>query len=118
MGFPSESAVPAYRTLRLLRKHWQVLGVDLNRSELVQEKPPNARAARWSAWLLLIGPGGGSEKLDGAHFRGRGGASDMVTVVILGTVEAPDAQAAKAAAAVQFELDEIQRNRIIVQELA
>jgi hypothetical protein len=50
----------------LLRKHWQVLGVDLNRSELVQEKPPNARAARWSAWLLLIGPGGGSEKLDGA----------------------------------------------------
>ena len=36
---------------------------------------------------------------------------------ILGTVEAPDAQAAKAAAAVQFELDEIQRNRIMVQEL-
>jgi hypothetical protein len=33
---------------------------------------------------------------------------------ILGTVEAPDAQAAKAAAAVQFELDEIQRNRIMV----
>jgi hypothetical protein len=37
---------------------------------------------------------------------------------ILGQVEAPDAQAAKAAAAVQFELDDIQRNRIIVQELA
>jgi hypothetical protein len=37
---------------------------------------------------------------------------------ILGTVEAPDAQAAKAAAAVQFELDDVQRNRIIVQELA
>ena len=37
---------------------------------------------------------------------------------ILGTVEAPDAEAAKAAAAVQFELDEIQRNRIMVQELA
>jgi hypothetical protein len=37
---------------------------------------------------------------------------------ILGEVEAPDAQAAKAAAAVQFELDEIQRNRIMVQELA
>jgi hypothetical protein len=35
---------------------------------------------------------------------------------ILGQVEAPDAQAAKAAAAVQFELDDIQRNRIIVQE--
>jgi hypothetical protein len=37
---------------------------------------------------------------------------------ILGTVEAPDAQAAKAAAAVQFELDDVQRSRILVQELA
>jgi tRNA threonylcarbamoyladenosine modification (KEOPS) complex Pcc1 subunit len=37
---------------------------------------------------------------------------------ILGTVEAPDVAAAKAAAAVQFGLDEIQRNRIMVQELA
>ena len=37
---------------------------------------------------------------------------------ILGTVEAPDVEAAKAVAAVQFELDEIRRNRIIVQELA
>ena len=37
---------------------------------------------------------------------------------ILGTVEAPDAAAAKAAVALQFELDEIQRNRIMVQELA
>ena len=37
---------------------------------------------------------------------------------ILGTVEAPDVAAAKAAAAVQFDLDEIQRNRIMVQELA
>jgi hypothetical protein len=36
---------------------------------------------------------------------------------ILGQVEAPDAKAAKAAAAVQFDLDEIQRNRIMVQEL-
>jgi hypothetical protein len=36
---------------------------------------------------------------------------------ILGTVEAPDGEAAKAAAAVQFDLDEIQRNRIMVQEL-
>ena len=35
---------------------------------------------------------------------------------ILGTVEAPDVAAAKAAAAVQFDLDEIQRNRIMVQE--
>jgi hypothetical protein len=34
---------------------------------------------------------------------------------ILGMVEAPDAEAAKVAAAVQFELDDIQRNRI--QEL-
>ena len=30
----------------------------------------------------------------------------------------PDAEAAKAAAAVQFEIDEFRRNRIIVQELA
>ena len=37
---------------------------------------------------------------------------------ILGTVEAPDLAAAKAAAAVQFDLDEVQRNRIMVQELA
>ena len=37
---------------------------------------------------------------------------------ILGTVEAPDVATAKAAAAVQFGLDEIQRNRIMVQELA
>ena len=36
---------------------------------------------------------------------------------ILGTVEAPDVALAKAAAAVQFGLDEIQRNRIMVQEL-
>ena len=37
---------------------------------------------------------------------------------IVGQVEAPDAEAAKAAAAVQFDLDEIQRNWIMVQELA
>ena len=37
---------------------------------------------------------------------------------ILGTVGAPDAEAAKAAAAVQFALDEVRRNRIMVQELA
>ena len=36
---------------------------------------------------------------------------------ILGTVEAPDVASAKAAAAVQFDLDEVQRTRIIVQEL-
>ena len=34
---------------------------------------------------------------------------------ILGEVEAPDVASAKAAAAVQFDLDEIQRNRIMVQ---
>jgi hypothetical protein len=36
---------------------------------------------------------------------------------ILGEVEAPDVASAKAAAVVQFELDDIQRNRIVVQEL-
>jgi hypothetical protein len=36
---------------------------------------------------------------------------------ILGQVEASDAASAKAAAVVQFDLDEIQRNRIMVQEL-
>ena len=36
---------------------------------------------------------------------------------ILGEVEAPDVATAKAAAAVQFDLDEIQRGRIIVQQL-
>ena len=37
---------------------------------------------------------------------------------ILGEVEAADVASAKAAAAIQFDLDEIQRNRIMVQELA
>jgi hypothetical protein len=37
---------------------------------------------------------------------------------ILGTVEAADAEAAKAAAAVEFNLDDVQRNRIMVRELA
>jgi hypothetical protein len=37
---------------------------------------------------------------------------------ILGEVEASDVASAKAAAADQFDLDEFQRNRIIVQELA
>jgi hypothetical protein len=36
---------------------------------------------------------------------------------ILGEVEAADVASAKAAAAVQFDLDEIQRDRIMVQEL-
>jgi hypothetical protein len=38
--------------------------------------------------------------------------------VVLGEVEAPDEASVKAAAAIQFGLDEIQRNRIMVQELA
>ena len=37
---------------------------------------------------------------------------------ILGEVEAADVASAKAAAAVQFDLDQVQRNRIMVQELA
>ena len=37
---------------------------------------------------------------------------------ILGEVEAPDVATAKAAAAVRFDLDDVQRNRIMVQELA
>ena len=36
---------------------------------------------------------------------------------ILGEVEASDVASAKAAAVTRFELDEIQRNRIMVQEL-
>ena len=35
---------------------------------------------------------------------------------ILGDVEAPDAAAAKVAAVARFDLDEVQRTRIIVQE--
>ena len=35
---------------------------------------------------------------------------------ILGDVEAPDIASAKAAAVARFELDEVQRTRIIVQE--
>jgi hypothetical protein len=35
---------------------------------------------------------------------------------ILGDVEAPDAPAAKVAAVARFDLDEVQRTRIIVQE--
>jgi hypothetical protein len=36
---------------------------------------------------------------------------------ILGEVEAPDVASAKAAPAVQFDLDEIQRGRIMVHKL-
>jgi hypothetical protein len=37
---------------------------------------------------------------------------------VLGTVDANDAKAAEKVAAVQFNLDDVQRNRIMVQELA
>ena len=37
---------------------------------------------------------------------------------LLGFVDGTDADDAKAAAAIQFNLDEIRRNRIIVQEMA
>jgi hypothetical protein len=37
---------------------------------------------------------------------------------VLGTVEATDAHAAEKVAAIQFELDEFQRRRLLVQELA
>ena len=37
---------------------------------------------------------------------------------VLGTVEAADPQAAEKVAAVQFQLDEFQRRRLLVQELA
>jgi hypothetical protein len=37
---------------------------------------------------------------------------------VLGTVEAADPQAAEKVAAIQFELDEFQRRRLLVQELA
>ena len=37
---------------------------------------------------------------------------------VLGTVEAADANAAEKVAAIQFELDEFQRRRLLVQELA
>lgn len=36
---------------------------------------------------------------------------------VLGTVEATDAHAAETVAAIQFELDEQQRRRLLVQEL-
>ena len=37
---------------------------------------------------------------------------------VLGTIEAADPQAAEKVAAIQFELDEFQRRRLLVQELA
>ena len=47
-----------------------------------------------------------------------GGDQTSKTATATITVEAPDVAEAKAAAAVQFDLDEVQRNRIMVQELA
>ena len=37
---------------------------------------------------------------------------------VLGTVEATDANAAEKVAAIQFELDEFQRRRLLLQEMA
>jgi hypothetical protein len=37
---------------------------------------------------------------------------------VLGTVEAADPQAAEKVAAIQFELDEFQRRRLLVREMA
>ena len=37
---------------------------------------------------------------------------------VLGTVEAANSQAAEKVAAIQFELDEFQRRRLLVRELA
>ena len=60
MGSPPEPAMAAYRTLRLPWKRRQVLGVDLNRSELA------ARTAECAthplASLAPSGPGGGGRR--------------------------------------------------------
>jgi hypothetical protein len=42
----------------------------------------------------------------------------LMRKTVLGTVEAADAQAAEKVAAIQFELDEQQQRRLLVQELA
>src|SRR5262245_11524736 len=55
-GLPSEPVEPPYRTLRLPRKHRQVLGVDLNRSESSRREPAHER------FDAIAGDGG----LDGA----------------------------------------------------
>jgi hypothetical protein len=63
MGSPPEPAVPAYRTLRLLWKQPQVLGVDLNRSELDEHD-------RLAPMRASIGAGGRVGKLEGSNLRG------------------------------------------------
>ena len=52
IGSPPEPAVPAYRTLRLPRKHRQVLGVDLNRLNSGLLPPGDVRVG------VMNGPGG------------------------------------------------------------
>ena len=72
---------------------------------------PDAEWARdmvWSLFLLLAAHYGGMRFLPGgAPPLARGPAARQGE--ILGTVEAPDAEAAKAVAAVQFNLDEVRR---------
>src|SRR5262249_1470650 len=59
MGSPSEPAVPAYRTLRLPGRYPQVLGADLNRSEVGREERspsgPLRRTGLRRAPLLHLG---------------------------------------------------------------
>ena len=95
-------------------------------SPLDQGQPSRSRA-----WVAAPGQGRGyifampprrpSKKDSPAKLAGRMKRRWRVVLLrskgeILGTVEAPDVASAKAAA-IQFDLDEIQRNRIIVQEL-
>src|SRR4029453_16780858 len=73
MGSPSEPAVPAYRTFRLPWKHWQVLGLNLNRPEL---DSGNLRAGRPSDRLHERHPnqgcGEGTQKMRSiARVKGR-----------------------------------------------
>jgi hypothetical protein len=89
-----------------------------------QKTPTGPRRPSRARWRVIPGPMAEAvtaERLaiagSGGPFSG-GGALLRSKGEILGEVEAPDVAAAKAAAAVQFDLDEIQRNRIMVQELA
>ena len=100
-------------------------------SPLDQGQPSRSRAwvaapldpAQGSGYIFAMPPRRSSKKDSPAKLAGRMKRRWRVVLLrakgeILGTVEAPDVAAAKAAAAVQFDLDEIQRNRIMVQELA
>ena len=83
------------------------------------------RGSSWSAICVTMPPEGAlptSSHALPSHRQGRSRRRWRVVLLrnngeILGTVEAPDVAAAKAAAADQFDLDDVQRGRIIVQEL-